>query len=77
MTVNVETDLDEQIEKCVELLKKYEELESHVKQLHFITVKEFAEMRGCSLSIARKIFGLPDFPRRRLSAKNMLFLWKH
>ena len=45
MTLNLDTDLDEQIEKCVELLKKYEELESHVKQLHFITVKELAEMR--------------------------------
>ena len=43
LTLNIDTDLDEQIEKCEELLKKYEELGNKSKQLHFITIKELAE----------------------------------
>lgn len=43
LTLNIDTDLDEQIKKCEELIKKYEELEGQAKQLHFITIKELAE----------------------------------
>lgn len=73
VSLNIDTDLDEQIKKCEKLIKKYEELETHAKQLHFVTVKELAEMRGCSLSTAQTIFNLPDFPRRRFSEKRRLF----
>ena len=38
VSLNIDTDLDEQIRKCVELIKKYEELEGHAKKLHFVTV---------------------------------------
>lgn len=41
--LNVDTDLDEQIEKCEQLIKKYEELGDKGKQLRFITIKELAE----------------------------------
>ena len=44
VTLNIDTDIDEQIEKCKELLKKYEELGDKGKQLHFVTIKELAEM---------------------------------
>lgn len=76
MTLNINTDIDEQIKKCDELLKKYEELENHAKQIHFLTPKELAEMRGCSIKTALDLFNLPDFPRRGLSARKRLFCWK-
>lgn len=44
-TLNIDTDLDEQVEKCEQLIKKYESLEKHTKQLYFVTVKELAQMR--------------------------------
>lgn len=62
MTLNVNTDLDEQIAKCIELAKQFEEVEKHAKQLHFLTPKELAEMRGCSLKTALDLFNLSDFP---------------
>lgn len=43
VTLNIDTDIDEQIEKCKELLKKYEELGNKGKQLHFLTIKDMAE----------------------------------
>lgn len=73
MLVNIDTNYDEQMKKLNELLAKYEELEEKTKQMHFITVKEFAKMRGCCLNIARKIFSLPDFPRRRFWKRTRCF----
>lgn len=77
MLLQINTDIDEQIKKCDELLSKYEQLEEHTKKLHFVTAKELAEMRGCSLSTALAIFNLPDFPRRRFSEKKKLFCLRH
>lgn len=71
-TLNIDTNLDEQIKKCEELIKKCEELGDKGKQLHFVTVKEFAEMRGCSLSIARRIFALPDFPEEDFGKEHVV-----
>lgn len=62
MTLNLDTNIEQHIQKCVELLAKYEQLEEHTKKLHFVTIKEFGEMRGCSRKIAQDIFNLPDFP---------------
>lgn len=44
ISLNIDTDLDKQIEKCKELIKKYEELEEHAKKLHFATIKDVADM---------------------------------
>lgn len=62
MTLSVNTDIDEQIKKCNELLKKYEELEGQAKQLHFVNIAEFCKMRKCSIKTGQDIFNLPDFP---------------
>lgn len=62
VTLNIDTDLDELIKKCNELNKQLEELEDKSKQLHYITIKELAEMLHCSQSTAQMIFNLPDFP---------------
>lgn len=74
MTLNIDTDLDEQIEKCNELLKKYEELEGHAKQLHFITIRELAEMRKCSIATAQYLFSLPDFPSEDFGKEKVVLL---
>ena len=60
MTLDVNTNIEEEIKKCNELLAKYEQLEEQTKKIHFVTIKEFAEMRGCSLATAQAIFNLPD-----------------
>ena len=62
MTFNIDTNIEEESKQIGELLVKYEQLEQQTKKMHFVTIKEFAEMRGCSIKIAQDIFNLPDFP---------------
>lgn len=62
MTFNIDTNIEEESKKIGELLIKYEQLEQQTKKIHFVTIKEFAKMRGCSIKIAQDIFNLPDFP---------------
>lgn len=62
MTFNIDTNIEEESKKIGELLVKYEQLEQQAKKIHFVTIKEFAKMRGCSIKIAQDIFNLPDFP---------------
>ena len=62
MTFNIDTNIEEESKKIGELLVKYEQLEQQTKKIHFVTIKEFAKMRGCSIKIAQDIFNLPDFP---------------
>lgn len=62
MTFNIDTNIEEESKKIGELLIKYEQLEQQTKKIHFVTIKEFADMRGCSIKIAQDIFNLPDFP---------------
>ena len=74
LTLNIDTDLDEQIKKCEELIKKYEELGDKGKQLHFVTVKELAKMRKCSLKTALDLFNLPDFPSEDFGKEKVILL---
>lgn len=60
MVVNIDTNCKEQIKQLEKLLAKYEQLEEQTKKIHFVTIKEFAQMRGCSLATAQAIFNLPD-----------------
>ncbi len=62
MTVNIDTNNEEQIKILNEILAKYEQVEEHTKKLQFISIKELSEMMHCSLSTAQTIFNLPDFP---------------
>lgn len=62
MTVNVNTDTEAELQKLNEYLVKCEEVEQKTKKIHFVTIKEFAEMRGCSSAVAQRIFNLHDFP---------------
>ena len=59
-TINIDTDIDETLKKVEELIAKCQELGDKGKQLHFVTIKEFAKMRGCSIATAQKIYSLPE-----------------
>ncbi len=73
-TINIDTDFDEQLKKVEELIVKCEELGDKGKQLHFITIKEFAEMRGCSIKIAQDIFNLHDFPSEDFGKEKVVYI---
>ena len=62
MTLEINTNTEAELQKLNEYLVKCEEVEEKTKKIHFVTIKEFAEMRGCSIKIAQDIFNLPDFP---------------
>lgn len=49
MILNIETDLDLNIKKLDEMLEKITLLEDKSKMVHFITIQEFAKIRGCSV----------------------------
>ncbi len=74
MTLNIDTNNDEHIKKLDEILAKYEQVEEHAKKLHFVTIKEFAEMRGCSIATAQKIFSLPDFCSENFGKEKVISL---
>lgn len=72
MTINIDANIEENLKKCEELLAKYEQLEEHTKKLHFVTIKEFAEMRNCSIKTAQDIFNLPDFPAESIAKEKVV-----
>ena len=74
MTVNVDINNEENMKTLNELLTKYEQLEKQTKKMHFVTIKEFAEMRGCSISTAQAIFNLPDFPSEDFGKEKVVSL---
>lgn len=73
-TINIDTDIDETLKKVEELIVKCEELGDKGKQLYFITVKELAEMRGCSLKTALDLFNLPDFPSEDFGKEKVVYI---
>lgn len=74
MTININTNIEEELKKCDELIAKYEQLEEHAKQIHFVTIREFAEMRGCSIKVAQQIFCLDDFPSENFGKEKVISL---
>lgn len=74
MTININTNIEEELKKCDELIAKYEQLEEHAKQIHFVTIREFAEMRGCSIKTAQDIFNLRDFPAESIAKEKVISL---
>lgn len=62
MTVNIDTDIDLNIKKVDELLEKMKQLEDKSNMIKFIGIKEFTQIRNCSLKIAQDIFNEQSFP---------------
>ena len=74
MTINIETDIDTQIKKLDEMLKKIELLEDKSKMINFITIDEFAKLRNCSKSTAQKIFRQKSFPSEAMGKQKVIEL---
>lgn len=62
MNINIETDINANIQKLDEFIKKLELAEDKSKMLTFITIEQFAQMRNCSISTAQKVFSSFSFP---------------
>lgn len=62
MTLNVDTEIDLNIKKIAEIIEKLTLLEDKSKMLNFITIEEFAKLRGCSIKTAQDIFNDSSFP---------------
>lgn len=67
MTVNINTDIDTQIKKLDELLKRLELIDNS-KMITFLSIEDFARLRKCSKATAQKIFRQKTFPSERISA---------
>lgn len=80
MNVNLETDIDLNIRKLDELIEKLKLTEDKTKAIRLITIKEFAEIRNCSLTCAQKIYSLPSFPseniaKTKVAELNAIITW--
>lgn len=64
MNVNIstETEIDLNISKLNDMIGKIKLLEDKSKMLQFITIAEFAKLRGCSIKTAQDIFRDKTFP---------------
>ena len=74
MTLEINTTTEAELQKLNEYLIKCEEVEEKTKKIHFVTIKEFAKMRGCSLAVAQRIFNLPDFPSEDFGKEKVVSL---
>lgn len=74
VTVNIDTNFDEQLKKVEELIVKCEELGDKGKQLHFVNIAEFCKMRKCSLKTGQDIFNLPDFPSEDFGKEKVVYI---
>ena len=80
MTFNIDTDIDLNISKLDELLNKLKLAEDRSRAIRLITIKEFAEIRNCSLACAQKIYSLPSFPseniaKTKVAELNAIITW--
>ena len=62
MIINIDTNLDEQLDKIKELLLYLKKIEKTTDLLKFISIKEFAEITGWSLPTVQNLYNRPDFP---------------
>ncbi len=55
VTVKTDTDIELNIKKLDEMLEKIEMLENNKsKMINFLTIKQFSQIRGCSLKVRRR-----------------------
>lgn len=73
-TVNIDTDITEELKKLDEMIEKLKLLEDKSKMLNFITIADFAKLRQCSIKTAQDIFNSESFPaesyRQNKSSRN-------
>lgn len=61
-TINIDTDIKEDLKMLNEMIDKIKLLEDKSKMLQFITIEEFAKLRQCSIKTAQDIFRDKTFP---------------
>ena len=62
MIINIDTNLDEQLDKIKELLLCLKEIEKTTELLRFISIKDFSKITGWSEKTVQNLYNLPDFP---------------
>ena len=62
MNINIDTNLDEQLDKVKEIIHYLREIENTTTLLRFITIKEFADITGWSVPTVQKLYNSPNFP---------------
>ncbi len=72
MTINIDTDIDVNIKKVEELIKKLELLEDKSKMINFLTVEEFSKLRKCSISTRFANFSEKNPSRQKTIGKNLV-----
>lgn len=61
-TVNIDTNIKEELKMLDEMIEKINLLEDKSKMLQFITIGEFARLRNCSIKTAQDIYNDSSFP---------------
>lgn len=56
------TDIDEQLDKVEELIKRLTDCEEKAKTIAFITPEDLAMLTGWNIKLARRIFSDKTFP---------------
>lgn len=74
ITVETEADIDLNIKKLDEMLDKLKLLEDKSKILHFVTIQEFSELRGCSIKTAQEIFKIDSLPVEDIAKQKVIEL---
>ena len=62
MMINIDTNLDEQLDKVKELLLYLKEIEKTADILKFISIQEFSKITGWSVPTVQNLYNRPDFP---------------
>ena len=62
MLINIDTNLDEQLDKVKELMIYLKEIESTSDLLRFITIQEFSKITGWSIPTVQNLYNRSDFP---------------
>lgn len=60
--LEINTNLDEHLNKAKELLKTITEVEEKAEFIQFMSIKEFAEVAKMSEKKAQEVYNKPDFP---------------
>ena len=62
MEVNIDTNLDEKLEKAKALLKYLKEIDNQVVKLQFVTIQDVVDATGWSKPTVQDLFNRKDFP---------------
>jgi len=58
----VNTDIDTQLANIKELVSTLKELKETAQLIQFVTMKQFCELSGWSMSTVKTLYNRPDFP---------------